>query len=400
MSVIYGGLFALTGAALLTITYQLLRGAADRDSGAIVMANVSGSSSGNIAGEFSDTTVAADAGGKGLGTYDKTLPPVLRDKIDYTQRVLTQQRTAMLHHMLMESGVALGLMTLFALLAGYWLARRTLRPVRLMTLQARKISEANLHERLAVRGPRDEIKHLGDTFDRMLSRLERAFDAQRRFVANASHELRTPLTYQRTLLEVALADQNADDKTLREACEGALRAGEEQERLIHALLTLARSQRGIERSEPVDLAEIATAAVNEAGRDTEIEFVLRADPASVCGDPGLLCRLVSNLVDNAARHNEPGGWVRVSTGTYDGRLRVRVVNSGSRVPPDRIEELFQPFQRLDGRSHKRGGLGLGLSIVEAIAQAHGAEVHTRAPDAGGLDISVVFTGLSPKSGAL
>jgi signal transduction histidine kinase len=218
-----------------------------------------------------------------------------------------------------------------------------------------------------------------------------AFTAQRHFVANAAHELRTPLTAERTVLQVALADPEASAGDLRSACEEVLRLGEQQGRLIDSLLTLASSERGIERAEPFDLAMVAEAVVAARGSgEVRVDTALGAAPAS--GDPRLVESLIANLVDNALRYNEPGGWVSVVTGTAAGHSVLRVVNSGPVVPRSSVAALLEPFRRLDGASRGRTaeGHGLGLAIVAAIAQAHDADLAVRARPEGGLDITVTF----------
>lgn len=302
--------------------------------------------------------------------------------------------TADLHQFMIGSGIALAMMAGVALALGWWMAGRVLRPLRTMTVAARRISEHNLGARLAIQGPRDEMRDLAETIDALLSRLEGAFEAQRRFVANASHELRTPLTLSRALLEVALADATASGDTLRGACERVLAAQEDQERLIEALLVLARSQCGLERREPIDLAAVAMDVVET--RDAEaaahgVTLEVALPSARILGERRLVGRLVSNLVENAIRYNVPGGRVEVAAERAGGRVVLRVANTGPRVPPDQIGRLLQPFQRLaEGRGTRRDGLGLGLSIVAAIAQAHDARLQVRPGAEGGLDIEVAF----------
>jgi signal transduction histidine kinase len=263
-----------------------------------------------------------------------------------------------------------------------------------MTAATRQISEDDLHQRLAMPGPGDELKDLADTIDGLLARLQAAFDAQRQFAANASHELRTPLTLERTLLEVALADPGATAATLRSACEEVLVANQEQEQLIEALLTLARSQRGLDHREPFDLADVTTRVLDARGRQAAAQGVrinATLGPAPATGDPGLAERLVANLTDNALRYNGPGGRVDVSTGTRNGHAVLRVANTGPAVPADQVQRLLQPFQRLrPDRTGEPGGSGLGLSIVAAIAKAHGAVINARPGHDGGLDLEVTF----------
>jgi signal transduction histidine kinase len=280
-------------------------------------------------------------------------------------------------------------MALVSFWLGWLVAGRALRPLRTITNAAREISASDLHRRLALTGPDDELKELAGTFDGLLARLEASFEAQRRFVANASHELRTPLTLERALVEVALADPDATTESLRETLEQVLAASRQQEQLIEALLMLSRSQRGLDHYRPIDLSEIAGDAVEGIGNDLLVESEL--EPAKTSGDPALVERLVANLVGNAVRHNVDHGWVSVSTSTRKGKAVLSVSNSGPVVPPEELDRLFQPFQRLDGRREAgRDGLGLGLSIVEAIATAHAAEVVVRARRDGGLDVEASF----------
>jgi signal transduction histidine kinase len=367
---LYSGLTVLCCAALLAITYALV---ADHSTGVTVM--------------FDGKPVTDPAGLSSLLT-----PTASAMIFKQTQA----QRDAELQVLLTQSGTALMIMAFASVLLGWWMAGRALRPVRQMTGKARRISEFNLHERLRVLGPEDELKELGDTFDGQLARLEVAFEAQKRFVANASHELRTPLTYQRALIEVALADPGADAALMRDVCKRVLDASGEQERLIEALLTLARSQRGLERREPVDLAavvgqEVADRRSAGAANPAAPRIEATLSPAWLAGDGRLVARLVANLLDNALKYNEAEGRVTIETGTVDGRALIRIANSGPVLPPGRIDALFEPFRRLEDRtSRRREGLGLGLSIVSAIAGAHGARLTAKALPAGGLDVTAVF----------
>jgi signal transduction histidine kinase len=284
---------------------------------------------------------------------------------------------------------------------GWLLASRLLRPVRLMTATARDISASNLSRRLRLGRRDDEFTRLGETLNELLARLEGSFRAQRHFVANASHELRTPLTAERALLQVALADPCADKETLRDACEQVLALGTQTERLIDALLTLATGERGIERREPFDLADLAASVTRTLGsaavpRDVRLEAKL--DPAPAAGDPRLAESLITNLVDNALRYNVPGGCVDVWTQTRGGRAVVSVSNTGPEVPASDVSRLFQPFQRLgNGRAQRSGGHGLGLAIVAAIADAHGATVTARPRGGGGLEVTVAFPGVAGRA---
>jgi signal transduction histidine kinase len=293
-------------------------------------------------------------------------------------------------------------LALLSVAFGWALATRLLRPVRLMTAAARDISASNLSRRLRVGRRDDEFGRLGETLNELLARLEASFQAQRHFVASASHELRTPLTAERTLLQVALADPVVSLESLREACEQVLALGTRTERLIDALLTLATGERGVERREPLDLADLAARVVRSRGELAArcgVRLDATLDPACAAGDPRLAESLIANLADNALRYNVPGGSAEVSTATREGRAVLSVRNTGAVVPPSEVERLFQPFQRLGtdrvGRPAGNGpgpghGHGLGLAIVRAIADAHGASVTARAREGGGLDIAIAF----------
>ena len=276
----------------------------------------------------------------------------------------------------------------------WWIAGRFLRPLRTMNAAAREISATNLHRRLGLDGPADELTELGQTLDDLFGRLEASFEAQRHFVANASHELRTPLAGLQTLLEVALADPDVDTETLRSACQKALALGQHQERLVNALLTLATSERGVEVWEPFDLAQITetilTGRTHEAdNQNIHIQASLPAAPAT--GDPKLVELLVANLIDNALRHNTPGGNIEVSTISAPGRATITVTNTGPTVPASKIDRLFQPFQQAGSpRIGHTDGHGLGLAIVGAIAKAHHAKITAHPRPHGGLDIAVTF----------
>jgi len=279
---------------------------------------------------------------------------------------------------------------------GWLLASRLLRPVRLITAAARDISASNLSRRLRPGRRDDEFTRLGETLNDLFARLEGSFQAQRHFVANASHELRTPLAAERTLLQVALADPDADVASLREACEQVLALGARTERLIDGLLTLATGERGIERRESFDLAGLAghvAESVGEAAARDGIRLDVTLSPAPATGDPRLAESLIANLADNALRYNVPGGWAQISTATSGDQALVTVRNSGPLIRPGDVERLFQPFQRLGAeRTQRLGGHGLGLAIVAAIADAHGGRVTAAARAGGGLDIVVALPG--------
>jgi signal transduction histidine kinase len=277
---------------------------------------------------------------------------------------------------------------------GWLVAGRALRPLKTITRAARAISATNLHRRLSLKGPDDELRELGDTFDDLLERLERSFAAQRQFVANASHELRTPLTLERAIIEVALADRSVTTKELRETCERVLAIGDQQERMIESLLTLARSERGLDQRVVFDLqgpvSEVLASRRAELARD-QLKLDAALTPALTSGDRRLAERLAANLVDNAIHHNVPGGWVRLATRADSGEAVLAVENSGPRVASDEVDRLFEPFTRTGAERSSRGdGHGLGLSIVAAIVRAHGARLLARARPQGGLAVEVRF----------
>jgi signal transduction histidine kinase len=282
----------------------------------------------------------------------------------------------------------------FALSLGWLISGRFLRPLRTITATARDISASNLNRRLGLRG-HNEFAELGATLDELFARLEWSFKSQQHFVANASHELRTPLTAQRALLQVAL--RGGDPEALRSACDEVLALGESQERLIAALLTLSTSERGVERREPFDLAEITrTVLASRPPCDLRVEAALTPAPAS--GDPQQVEILVANLVDNAIRHNTPGGHVEIATGRTGDTSRISVRNTGPVVPVADLSRLFEPFQQ-SGTQRVGDGHGLGLAIVRAIARAHGAELTSIARPEGGLDMHVRFAdqGVGPRA---
>ncbi len=314
--------------------------------------------------------------------------------VDRANGALTTQRSRSLGALLTWSAVALGVLAIISIVLGWLVAGRGLRPLRRMSARARRITEENLHERLSVETREDELGELATTFDGVLARLQRAFDAHKRFVANASHELRTPVTVERTLLEVALEDPETDAATLRRTCERVLASTKQQQQMIEALLTLARSQGGTDVDVPTDLAELAQDAI--ALRERRLDAVTVAGdlhPAPLHGDPALLERLIANLVDNSIAHNlDEDGWVTIETGHTDGCTWLRVSNSGPEIPQELIPELFEPFRRMEGERTvaTTAGVGLGLSIVRAIADVHGATVDAGPVRGGGLRVEVRF----------
>jgi signal transduction histidine kinase len=363
LTLLYSSLFVVSGAGLLAITYLLMGGGRELTFG--------------VSGGLPPAGLSGPAGTAHLQV--RTL---------HHGHGLSPQQA------LLWSGVALAIMAVASVVLGWIIAGRVLRPVRTMSAAARRISAGNLHERLAVAGPDDEFTELGQTFDDLLGRLEAAFESQRHFVANASHELRTPVTVERAILQVALANPDATTDTLRSACAQALASGEQQERLIEALLTLASSERGLDRWEAFDLAAVTEevlAARRPAADRCGVRIQARLTPAPALGDPSLAESLVANLVDNALRYNSAGGWVQVLAGGGPLGATFTVANSGPLVPAEEVTRLFRPFQRLErGRTRHAAGHGLGLAIVQAIANAHGAYIDARPIASGGLEISVFF----------
>jgi len=411
LAALYAALFLASGAGLLTITYVLVAHQLPKQTlialgprgGAVSLPAGAGIAQGS-GQELCAATGNAVAGTSPSASQAAQCAGEVRSGI-------AAEHHSDLDNLLIGSWAALAVMTVGALGLGWLMAGRVLRPLRTITSTARNISASNLHRRLALTGPDDELKELGDTFDGLLARLEASFEAQRQFVANASHELRTPLSRQRTLVEVALADPEPTADTLRAVCERVLAAGEQQERLIEALLTLARSQRGLDRWGRVDLAAVTSEAVLGRQREVASQHLRMnlagcggdgAGQAQLMGDARLTERLVANLVDNAVRHNADGGWITVRVGEEYGQAVLAVANSGPVVPPGEVARLFAPFQRLGASRHaatahgapaspqRRDGHGLGLSIVSAIAAAHGADLHAQALPDGGLDVRVKF----------
>ena len=383
LTLLYGALFLASGALLLAITFVLVRFATGNP---IVGTSPDGAFiidfSGPIGGQ---TVIAGGAAGSGPGI---DAPPQLQQ----LQALVIAQHAAELNQLLLWSGVALVIMAAASIGIGWLVAGRVLRPVRSMTADVRAISAADLRRRLTLPAVDDELRDLGSTFNDLLGRLERSFDAQRQFVANASHELRTPLARQRTLIQVAMSDPDATVNSLRATYERVLVAETQQEELIEALLTLARGERGLERHESVDLAVVAQLVLDARrteSADATLRVQARLSPARTSGDRRLLERLVANLIDNAVRYNVPRGQIEVTTETRGGIAVLRVTNGGPVVPAADVERLFQPFQRLGlDRTDHGERWGLGLSIVRAIASAHEGSVRAVAREGGGLVVEV------------
>ncbi len=370
LTAVYGGLFLTSGTALLAFTYWL----------AVTRFPVTGRKSGTGHGIL------------GVGPRQQEAAAAA------AEAQALQLRGAALHSLLLMSGVALAVMTVVSVGLGWLVAGGMLRPLRKVTSVAQRVSASSLHQRLAMTGPDDELKELADTFDGLLDRLERAFNAQRQFVANASHELRTPLARQRALVEAALDDRARTAGSLERTCQRVLAASAQQERLIDALLTLALAQRGLRQREPIDLSASATDALLSLRPDTQsqgLRVSAALNPAPALGDARLAERLAVNLLANAIRHNVSGGWIEIATGVQAGRAILSVVNSGPVIPAAELDRLFEPFQRLGAdRASSHDGFGLGLSIVSAVVSAHDAQLNARALPGGGLEILVRFPPIS------
>jgi signal transduction histidine kinase len=376
LTLLYTSLFALGGAALVLITYLLV---------AHSLHSTTTTTTEQQTRQAIDqcVTAAQQAGSDSAVLAKQKCGDLYANGV---QAGASAQRSTTLTHLLTYSLLSLAGVTLLAALAGWIVAGRILRPVHRLIAAARAASEQNLSQRIALQGPRDELRELADTFDTMLERLDRAFTSQRQFIANASHELRTPLTVMRTAIDVVLAKPQPTRDELVSMTADVRQAVDHTERLIEALLVLARNEQARVLTDPLDLAVVAEDALE--GRTADgITTTATLDQAPVTGDAVLLERLVANLLDNAERYNIAGGTVEISTTAHDATSVLRVVNTGAAVPADMVERLFLPFTRLDDRI-RHDGFGLGLTLVASIAAVHGGTVDATAVPTGGLDISV------------
>lgn len=373
LTLIYGGLFLVAGLVLLAVTYVLVDQRTAQPFG-VALHDVK--------------PIVQGVDGKLTGDQAEQLRLIVR-------KVQGDARNQTLDSLLTQGGIALGLVSVVAIAFGWLVAGRALQPLHQITGTARRIAGADvagrgLHERISLSGPADEVRELADTFDEMLERLDRSFDGQRRFVANASHELRTPLALNRSLIELSVTRPDASED-VRRLGESLLAVNERHERLIDGLLTLADSEKELTARSRLDLADVADHVLDQTiGADGGPTVTRELSPALVVGDPVLLERLTTNLVENALRHNvQTGGWVHVRTGVWDGRATLTVSNTGPTVPSYDVEAIFEPFRRLSGERLGGGrGFGLGLSIVRAVTRAHGGTVIAHPREGGGLVVTV------------
>ncbi|MEU7169699.1 HAMP domain-containing sensor histidine kinase [Streptomyces morookaense] len=377
LTLLYGGMFLMAGVLLLTIIYLLAANALSTGSQPLI--------------KLVEGSKVAVTGGT---CPDLNTPGLTADQANsILSSCMAHQRSAALEGLWRRSLFALLGLAVIAFAFGYAMAGRVLSPLGKITRTARRVAGTDLSRRIELGGPDDELKELSDTFDEMLDRLERAFTAQQRFVANASHELRTPLAINRTLLEVTLSDPGASPE-LQQLGKTLLATNERSEQLVEGLLLLARSENEIVDRKPVDLAEVASQAVDQARGEAQergVELRGTRQPAVVQGNGVLLERIALNLVQNAVRYNVPDGWVEVTTQTLPGQALLVVENTGPVVPAYEVDNLFEPFRRL--RTERTGsdkGVGLGLSIVRSVARAHGGRISAEPREGGGLVMRVVF----------
>jgi signal transduction histidine kinase len=380
LTLLYGMLFLLSGAILLAVTYLLLgqaTGFLTLPDGEKVM--------------FGNVTRFAPSGRVQHQDRAGSEPPQF---MQHLQAQAVQLHAYEMHQLLIRSGIALGLTAIVSVALGWLIAGRVLRPVRTISATARQIGASNLNERLSLGGPDDEFRDLAATLNDLLGRLQASFDSQRRFVASASHELRTPLTLDRALLERALRKREPTDAFWRATCERLLASSQQQDRLIDALLTLARSETGLRSCESFELSAVIDSVLLSPELDIGylgLRIQTEIGPAVVSGDPRLAERLVRNLVDNAIRYNQPSGRVDIAATARAGHAVLVVSNTGPAISAPDIDRLFQPFQRLaPHRPGQTDGTGLGLSIVKAIADAHDATITAAPQPHGGLRIEVSF----------
>lgn len=386
LTMLYAGFFAAGGAILVVITYVLV--AAIPTAASSWSTRLPGGQVETSSFQVPDRQEFEPICIQALSTKDAD--PNLRDKCVAAYQVwgAQSQRDATLSHLLQYSLATLAVVIGLAAVAGWIVAGRVLRPVHKITAAAREASAHNLSARVALTGPRDELRELADTFDEMLGRIQTTFDSQERFIANASHELRTPLMVMRTTVDVVLAKPVPTRAELRDMAQDIRIEVDHAEGLVAALLTLARNERGLTVREDIDLATVAEDVLDSAD---PLDRRPRAslEPAITTGDPVLLERLIANLIDNAMRYNIPGGDVHITTSTVDGQPIVVVTNTGPIIVPETIGGLFEPFYRQNNRTTS-DGYGLGLAIVASITAMHHGTVTAHPRPGGGLEVTVTM----------
>jgi signal transduction histidine kinase len=389
LTLLYGGLFLVSGAALLATTYVLVRRATDDP---VVVTTKTAIAPTRIPGRAPRNPLPS------LGELEAQAEQDRRR----AQEAADRQHANELHQLLLQSALALGMMSVVSIGLGWLVAGRVLRPVQSITAATQRISQHNLNERLALQGPADELKELADTIDGLLERLEAAFDAQKRFVANASHELRTPLAMMRTSLDVASAKPDPVPAHVN-ALERKLREGLDQaDRLLESFLILARAEHGVLPEQTViAIRELVSEALDArsdaiAARGLAVQTALADVQAE--GSRTLLARMIGNVIDNAIRYNDPHGWIRIETATTRETVQLVVENGGARLEERKVRDLAQPFRRLAAdRIGSRNGVGLGLSIVAAIAVAHGGTLQLNARAEGGLRVEIDLPAVAAKA---
>jgi len=385
LTLVYGSLFLVMGIILETATYLVTTQAVKARFGILLTNQPAG------------FVPNDDPGSQTV----KIMPAQVTDAIHHQIAV---QQHAILKQLVQSSAVALIAVAILAVALGYIVSGRMLRPLQQITATGQRLSESNLHERIGLTGPNDEIKKLADTFDSMLDRLHRAFDSQRRFIANASHELRTPLAINRTVIDVAAAKPGAPE-TVKVLAGKLLTTINRQERLLDGLLLLARSEHELQERFPIDLAALTANTIEqltERARSAGVTLTHALRPAYTSGDLILLERAAMNLLENAIKYNSVDDarvWVR--TGQVNGRAWLQIENTGTAISPDQAEAIFEPFRRLRAdRVGSAQGAGLGLSIVRAIVHAHAGVVSAAPPPAGGVVITLQLPAVSPQGSAL
>ena len=403
LTLLYGGMFLVCGVALLAVTYvlvshQITGGVGIELHGGGGGGGGQGPPSGSGTNQRPHPTIPLPRPTLTMPNAPAAIRRIMNSSAgrQFLRLVETEQQVSELHQLEIESGVALAIMAVISAGLGWVIAGRVLRPLRTITTATQRISEQNLHERLALGGPPDELRHLADTIDGLLARLEAAFEAQRRFVANASHELRTPLATMRAALDVAIAKPQLASQPQVKALDASLREDLDQaDRLLESFLVLARAQhRALGEETSVSLAQIvgdALASRSEAIAAKQIELRRTVGSAGVTGSATLLARMVDNLIDNAVRHNLPGGLINVTCETDRDTARLVVESDGPVLNQAAVAQLAEPFRRLGAeRTGSQNGHGLGLSIVAAIAAAHGGELKLYAREQGGLGAEITL----------